>query len=204
MPYAILALAFVLAPALLSNPAQGQIGNPGFMMPDTGFDEEGLPLPHQTNAEDRLFAILTAEGNLAEIQLGELAAEKAEAEAVREFAQRMVEDHTTAGEELAAIAEESSVPLPEELNAEHQAMLQELEQLDGADFDLAYMRGQLVDHQKTTQLLLWEITLGQDAALQRFAAGALPQIIEHLEQARTILGQMTQTPLAVSAPPPED
>lgn len=197
MPYALL----VLVLALLAGPAQAQIGNPGFMLPDTRFDEDGLPLPHQPNADDRLFAILAAEGNLAEVRLGELAAEKAASGSVKTFAQRMAEDHSAALEELKAIAAESGIALPEALHAEHQALLEQLEQLEGADFDLAYMRAQVVEHQKSTQLLIWEVDLGQDGALQRFAGSGLPLIIGHLEEARAITAQLTARQLALAEPP---
>ena len=100
------------------------------------------------------------------------------------------------------IAEDSGIPLPEELNEEHQAMLEKLEELEGEAFDLAYMRGQLVDHQKTTQLLLWEIDLGQDGELQRFASDKLVTVLDHLEQARAIIGELTQNQIAAAPPPP--
>ena len=48
---------------------------------------------------------------------------------------------------------------------------------------LTYMRAQIVDHQKTSQLLQWEIGSGEDAEMQRFAADTLPTVLEHLAQA---------------------
>lgn len=199
MPFAILVVALAF---LLATPTQAQMGNPGFMLPDTRFDEQGFPVPHQPNADDRLFAILAAEGGQAEVTFGELAAAKASNSAVAEFGRRMVEDHSAANEELAAIAEESGIPLPDELNAEHQAMLERLQELEGAEFDLAYMRGQLIDHQKTTQLLIWEIGFGQDGALQRYASETLVTVLDHLEHVRAILGELTQNQIAASPPPP--
>lgn len=194
----------VMTLALLSGTAAAQIGNPGFMRADTRFDENGIALPHQPNPDDRLFAILVGEGGKAEVALGELAAERASSNAVAEFGRRMVEDHTAANEKLAGIAEDSGIPLPEELNAEHQAMLEKLQELEGAEFDLAYMQGQLVDHQKTTNLLIWEIGFGQDGALQRFAAATLPTVLDHLEQARAIIGELTQNQIAAAPPPPTE
>lgn len=194
----------VTALALLSGTAAAQIGNPGLMRSDTRFDEDGIPLPHQPNPDDRLFALLVGKGGKAEVALSQLAAEKAGNADVAKFASRMVDDHTAANEKLSGIAEDSGIPLPEELNDEHQAMLEKLEGLEGGEFDLAYMRGQLVDHQKTTQLLIWEIAFGQDVALQRFAADTLPTILDHLEQARVIIGDLTQNQIAAAPPPPEE
>lgn len=183
--------------------AFAQIGNPGFMAPDTRFEAPGVQAPNQTNETDRLFARLVTEGSLAEVTFGELAAERAGDSAVGDFARRMIEDHTTANEDLAAIAGKSGIPLPEELNADHAAMLEELEGLEGADFDLAYMQGQVIEHQKTVLLLTWEITFGQDAELKRFASATLPTVMEHLEVAREIKAGLAGHQVAEAMPPPQ-
>ncbi|HRO15489.1 MAG TPA: DUF4142 domain-containing protein [Paracoccus sp. (in: a-proteobacteria)] len=180
-----------LALALLSGPGFAQIGNPGFMAPDTRFESPGVPAPDQPNDNDKLFAQLAAEGGLAEVALAELASGKAQASAVGGFARRMVEDHSAANDELAGLAEKSGIPLPDDLNPEHAAMRARLEGLEGAAFDLAYMRGQIVDHQKTAQILIWEINSGQDGDLQRFAAGKLPTILERLQLARGIVDELS-------------
>jgi putative membrane protein len=63
----------------------------------------------------------------------------------------------------------------------------------GADFDIAYMQGQLVEHQKTVQILQWEMSNGQDANLQRLAAETLPSVLGHLEHAQAIMAELTGT-----------
>ena len=198
MRAAALALAFAMLPGL----ALAQFGNPGFMAPDTRFEAPGVPAPDQRNTADTLFAQLASEGGQAEVTFGELAAGKAQAESVSEFASRMVEDHSAANEELAALAGETDIPLPDELNAEHQALLERLQLLEGAEFDLAYMRGQIVDHQKTVQLLIWEIDSGQNADLKQFASDALPTILDHLRTARGIVADLSRERLAEAAPAP--
>lgn len=183
-----LAIALTLLPVA----ALAQIGNPAFMAPDTRFDAPGVPAPGQANTTDKLFAQLTAEGGLAEINMGELAAGKAQSSAVGDFARRMIDDHSAANDNLASIAEQLDLVLPDTLNPEHATRRAQLEDLDGAAFDIAYMRGQVVDHQKTTQLLIWEIGSGQDAALQKFAAQTLPAVLQHLKQAREIVAALSQ------------
>jgi len=192
-----------LALALLPGLGLAQIGNPGFMSPDTRFDAQGIPEPNQPNDTDKLFAQLVAEGGKAEVALAGLAADRADATEVGDFARRMTEDHTGANDQLASLAAASSIPLPDGLNAEHQAMQAQLESLEGRAFDLAYMQGQVVDHQKTAQLMIWEIAYGQDVGLQQFAIATLPRILEHLRLARGIVDDLSHDRIAETAPPAE-
>jgi len=182
--------------------AAAQMGNPAFMAPDTGTDAAGVPDPDQKNNADILFVQLVGEGGLAEVALGELARQKATEPAVKQFAERMVADHGAANDKLAAIAGEAGIAVPKDLNAEHAAMRSELEGMDAAAFDLPYMRGQLVDHQKTAQLLEWEIDAGQHASLQRFAAEILPTVLDHLAMARGVVEELSREQVAALPPEP--
>ncbi|MDW6021058.1 DUF4142 domain-containing protein [Mesorhizobium sp. BAC0120] len=192
------AAAITLGLALLPAHAFAQFGNPAFMAPDTKMEKPGVPAPNQTNNTDRLFAQLLAAGGMAEVDLGKLAADKTDHDGVKNFANRMVQDHSKANDLLKSIAEKSKIPLPGELDADHQKMRADLEKLNGTEFDLAYLSGQIVDHQKTVQLLSWQIGSGQDAELQHFAADQLPIVLDHLQMALTLraelAGQATAEP----------
>ncbi|YCI06364.1 DUF4142 domain-containing protein (plasmid) [Ensifer sp. D2-11] len=177
--------------ALLTVPASAQIGNPAGLGADTRMSEPGVPAPHQTNNQDRLFARLAAAGGMAEVDLGKLAAGKSEAQAVKDFANRMVTDHGAANDKLKQLAEAARMPLPDKLDAEHAAVKERLQSLSGEAFDIAYIKAQIVDHQKTSHLLQWEIASGEDAELQRFAAEILPGVLQHLELARNIHANLT-------------
>jgi putative membrane protein len=190
-----------LALAALPAAALAQIGNPGFMDPTTRFESPGVPAPNQSNVTDKLFARLAAEGGLAEVTLGELAVGKTGNSAVGDFARRMVDDHGAANERLAGIAEASGIPLPDALNAEHAALRDRLQGLEGAAFDLDYMRAQVADHQKTVQLLVYEIGQGQNAELQRFASDVLPTVLDHLGMARAIVSELAHERIAATEPP---
>jgi putative membrane protein len=151
----------------------------------------GVPAPNQTNTQDRLFAQLAAAGGSAEVTFGKLAGDKAQNSAVKDFARMMIDDHGAANKKLIDVADKSKIPLPEALDKDHEKLRQDLANLDGAKFDLAYIRGQVVEHQKTVQLLEWEIGSGEDAELQRFAAETLPTVLHHLEVARDLVAELT-------------
>lgn len=193
-----LQILFTCFAALASSAALAQFGNPGLLAPDTRMESPGKQAPNQTNTTDRLFAQLVTEGGLAEVAFGELAAEKAQDSMVGDFARRMIEDHSAANDQLAGIANKSKIPLPDALNTEHSIMRDRLKSLEGSAFDIAYMRGQVIDHQKTTQLLIWEIDYGQDPELKHFASEKLPTILEHLAMARSIVTDLAKAQFAQS------
>jgi putative membrane protein len=168
---------------LLAAPALAQSGNPAFMTPETG--------PEQPNNPDRVFVRAAAIGGMAEVELGALAEQKAQSEAVKDFGRRMVEEHGKANEQLISIAKEVGIPVPDELDQEHKAMRDRLQTMTGAEFDLAYIEGQVADHQKTAQLLEHEIGSGQQVDLKNFAAATLPVVIAHLRTAQELQAELT-------------
>jgi putative membrane protein len=194
-------LAIIPAAALVcAVPAAGQIGNPAGVTPGSEQTAPGVPAPHETNVQDRLFARLAAAGGKAEVEIGQLARQKASSEAVKDFAGMMIQDHTKANDKLANLAQKADIPLPAGLDPDHQALRAKLEKLSGAEFDVNYILAQIEDHQKTAQLLEWEIGSGQNAPLQQFAAEVLPTVLGHLRRAQIVAAELTgQTPPEIAS-----
>jgi len=178
------------------------MGNPGFMAADTRTDAEGLPATDQKNDADVLFVQLVGAGGLAEVALGTLARDEGGDAAVTAFGERMVADHGAANDRLAAIAGEAGITVPAAPAPEQAALRDALAGMDAGAFDLAYMRDQVVDHQKTAELLTWEILSGQHAALQRFAADTLPTVLDHLAAARDLVAALSLAEIAGTPPQP--
>jgi len=183
--------------------ASAQIGNPAGWAPDTKMEKPGVPAPNQTNYQDRLFAQLLTAGGMAEVELGKFAAGRTNDDGVKTFANRMVDDHTQANDMLKSVADKSKIPLPDEPDADHKKIRADLERLDGTEFDLAYLAAQIVEHQKTAQLLAWKIGSGEDAELQRFAANTLPTVFDHLDMARKLRAEMVGKVSADAGPAPK-
>ncbi|MDI4235200.1 DUF4142 domain-containing protein [Bradyrhizobium sp. Arg237L] len=187
-----IAIAFV-SPAAFgqsTNPASPAPGNPGGVPPGTRQSAPGVPAPRQTNQPDRTFIHAAAVGGLAEVELGRLAAQRATSRTVREFAERMVRDHSAANDRLGTLANTNGIALPDKFDEEHKAMRAKLEQSSDAQFDRAYIEGQIIEHQKTAQLLEYEIGSGENAELKNFASDLLPTVLDHLRMAQTISAEM--------------
>ena len=90
---------------------------------------------------------------LAEVQLGQMAAERATNPEVQRFGQRMVTDHTKANQELMALAQFKNISIATGNRSNSIRRLQSaLAQKQGTDFDRAYMRDMVTDHEKAVQL----------------------------------------------------
>ncbi len=91
-------------------------------------------------AQDRAFVAKVGQGGMFEVQAGQLAATRAYAPDVRDFAVMEVHDHTGVGDRLKAVSGKAGVPVPGALDAEFQGKLDHLRTLSGPAFDAAYMR----------------------------------------------------------------
>jgi predicted outer membrane protein len=78
-----------------------------------------------------------------------LAAENAASSEVKQFGQRMVDDHGKANAELKGLASQKNVVLPTELDAKHKAMQDGLSKLKGPAFDDAYMAHMASAHKES-------------------------------------------------------
>jgi putative membrane protein len=136
-------------------------------------------------SSDRKFMMEAAMGGMEEVELGKLAAERGSTDAIKQFGQRMVDEHTKANEELMQIASMKGVALPTTLDDKHKADVTKMSQLSGAAFDSAYVKEAGVkDHNKAVKLFQSEADKGKDADLKAFASKTLPTIQEHLRMAQ--------------------
>lgn len=154
----------------------------------SGNMNQGAGRKMMLNSMDSKFMMMAAQGGLAEVAMGRLAAERASSDDVKRYAQRMVEDHTKAGEELMQLAATKGVTLPTAPDAKHQAMLTKLGTMSGAAFDREYLKNAGVkDHEKMQKLFSDEANKGADAEVKAFAAKTLPVVQMHLSMARDMM-----------------
>lgn len=138
---------------------------------------------------DAHFVMMASTINLAEIEHGKLAEEKASDEAVKKYGRQMVEDHSKSNEELRIAAKKGGYKLATQMDKEHQAMQKKLQAMKGADFDRHYMMHMVEGHQKAIKLFETQASSGSDADLKAFASKSLPTLQKHLAQAKAISGE---------------
>lgn len=149
------------------------------------------------NAE---FAKKAAQGNMAEVAMGKLAAEKGQSDDVKKFGQRMVDDHSKAEQDLEGVASKNNMALPNEPSAMQKAEQQKLERLSGAAFDRAYMKMMVKDHvQDVAEFKKEANNMALNSDLRDFAKRTYPVLDDHLTNAKAVNDALTSKGAANSA-----
>jgi putative membrane protein len=143
-----------------------------------------------TDSSDVKFAKTLAAGGMAEITFSKLAEQKAAAGKLKDFAERMVKDHTKAADSLSAIAQKENITLPAAMDADHQSKYDSMQKMSGDDFNKAYVNMMVADHKGAVSLLTDEAANGKDPALKAFAGKILPTVQSHLDAINKIKAGM--------------
>src|SRR3954470_18927046 len=172
--------ACLIATALVAAPALAQTTPPPASSP---------PAATATKVNAAEFVNKAANSDMFEIQSSQLALTKTQDNRLREFAQRMVKDHTQASDKLKAAAQNQTVPTT--LDQEHAGMLQKLQQAQGNDFSRQYVQMQFEGHQKAVALFESYAQNGDNTQLKQFAQQTVPTLREHFQQITQIRTQMS-------------
>ncbi len=136
------------------------------------------------------FAREAARGGTTEVELGRMAADRASDPQVRDFAQRMVDDHTRANDQLERIARDRGWMLPQAPDPEHRSEMRRMSTLRGRAFDRAYMRAMTSDHDADVAQFRRYVRNGNDPQLRRWARRTLPTLEEHRQLAHQTMSSL--------------
>jgi putative membrane protein len=145
---------------------------------------------HNMENSDRSFLTSAAEANLAEIDMAKLVGQKSTDPAVKDFANRMITDHTQASQRLATVAETNGVKLPTEESAAERNKKSELQKLSGAQLNEAYLRNELQGHKETISAFENEIEHRQNQETKSYAEQTLPTLQDHIRIAEDVAGKL--------------
>lgn len=154
----------------------------------------------QMSPGDQQFAEDAAMGSAAEIELANLAAQKATSPEVKKFAQMMVSDHTKASQMLDQVAQKKGMSVPKEVPEHAQKFRDRLNSMSGKDFDMAYMQHMFVDHAKDSSKFQLYTQTGKDSDLKSFAQQQVPTLKQHFNESGRILKSMGVTAPSLGTP----
>jgi len=160
--------------------------------------------PRAQAASDTAFIREARAGNLLEVMLGQQAGKKASSAEVKQFAERMVTDHTRMGNEWAALAPNTGPTtgptIESPLSSEQRATVSRLDKLSGAEYDREYMTTMVEDHQQDVATFQRLGPSAQSPDVRRLASSSLATIEEHLNMARQVASQVGANPSVVTGP----
>jgi putative membrane protein len=152
----------------------------------TKADSSNVAGPVSVSKSDQGFMAGAADGGMTEIKASTIARQQASNPRIQQFAAMMVMDHTKAGDQLKSLAQSKNVPLPPDISDKHQKAVDELKQKSGADFDKAYMKMMVKDHEEVVHMFEQASGQAQDSSLKNFIVTTLPTLHMHLDSAKAI------------------
>jgi putative membrane protein len=129
---------------------------------------------------DKAFLRKVGQGGLAEVKFGRLASQKGASDDVKNFGQKMVEDHTKLNNEMAPIAKSMGVTPPQTLDKKNQAEYDKLSGLSGDEFDTEYVSLMVKDHHEDLRDFRAEANATSNPVLKTAVENAATVIHEHM------------------------
>jgi putative membrane protein len=163
--------------------ATDQAGTPTGATAGAGADQNGAM---SNGMSDKTFVKKAMEGGMAEVKLGQMASEKASSPDVKQFGQKMVDDHSKLNDQMKPIASQMGINPPSDLSGKDKALQSKLEGLSGDQFDKAYMQAMVKDHRKDLSEFQKEASNGKNPQVKDAAQQGAQVIQEHLQMAEQV------------------
>jgi putative membrane protein len=138
-----------------------------------------------SQTDEQAFIKEAVQGNLAEVQLGELAAQRTENEAVRKFGETLRTEHQAALKRATNVAKSLKVEPPTEPTTEARGFYEGLSQLSGSEFDAAFVSHMITAHEAEIAKYSRNANSNNDA-VATMVADALPKLKAHLAAAQAL------------------
>jgi putative membrane protein len=133
---------------------------------------------------DKRFVTKAADGGQAEVQIAQLAADRASNPEVKSFAQKLVNDHTAVNQELTTLASNKGVTLDTDDNKDR--VYNRLAKKSGTEFDREFVEHMIDDHEKDVKMFEKASTDAKDADIRSFALKHVNHLKDHLAQAQSL------------------
>ncbi|HEX7316482.1 MAG TPA: DUF4142 domain-containing protein [Pyrinomonadaceae bacterium] len=185
------AIDMVLMPGMMTDKMSMNSGMGQGMNSQAGMGSDMKGGMMKMSSDDRKFMMMAATGGMAEVEMARLALEKSSNDAVKQYAQKMIDDHTAANNELMQVASMKGVTLPAQPDAKQMAMMMKMQKLSGMEFDMMYVKEAGVKgHEGMEKLFMKESMGGKDMNAKAFASKTLPTVRMHLQMARDMMTSM--------------
>ena len=175
-------LALAQSPPTVTSPAPPPTVTAPAVLP-------GAPMAPLT-ASDTQFVVTQIENNTAESQAAQLALQHRQNQSVRDFAGKIITDHTYAKDTLAPVAQMHQLQSQTVLTEQHRQMLEQLAQLYGPGFDRAFVSSIERAHATMIGELDYQLVHGSDQHISAWVQNTRPILLQHSEIAQQLLASL--------------
>jgi putative membrane protein len=152
----------------------------------------GVTLAEAKEAPGAKFIVKAVQGNLAEVQMGQLAQQNGQSQELKSFGQTLQRDHSAANQKATAVAQELGIPAPTEPNKKQKADYAKMAKATGAAFDKAFAQHMVMDHKKDIAEYKKAASMNNNPAAG-YASETLPTLQAHLETAQSLAKPAART-----------
>jgi len=144
---------------------------------------QGSSVPH---VDDKRFIKDAVLDGMTEVELGKIAVKKASNPQVRDLAQRMVEEFSETNRALLRVASDETVAVAKTIDSKHQARIDRLAKLSGAEFDRAYIQDEIKQRHQDLKEFNGASQGARDPGLKNFATSTLASLEDHQNALKTL------------------
>lgn len=148
---------------------------------------KGAAMAKNAAMTDQQFVDLAAQTDMLEAHLGQMAQDQASSQAVKDYAQMLMTDHTADYQQLGILAAKDNLTVPKGLGDEQNKMIAPFEKLKGAAFDSRYIHTMIMGHTHAIEVYKKEATDAQSADVKDYATATLPTLQKHLDGAKALM-----------------
>jgi putative membrane protein len=164
-----------------------------------GAPDPAAPAVIDYSLEPSAFTRSVAKADLLEIALGNLVLAQGETPAVKDFAKRMVTNHTAIQVIVTKVAADTQVELPKALDADDESTVARFAAMSGVALDKAYMAYLAELHPKTLASYRWQYDNCKDAVVKTFIGGTMPIIGTQQRSAETLNAEVNKEEIRLAA-----
>lgn len=169
------ALAFLAGPTAAAN-AQTSNGTAQTAAPSA---QTG-----KLNTADQRFMTEAIQGDRSEIKMGELAQQRGQSDAAKQFGRMLQQDHSQHLDKAKTLAQQSGMVPPSEPDAMQKAMYDRLSKLSGSQFDRQFAQAMVSDHKE--DLTKYKKEARSKGPVGDFAQQTIPTLEKHLKTAEDL------------------
>jgi putative membrane protein len=143
---------------------------------------------------ERDFMMEAAQADLAEIDMAQVALQNSGTGDVKDFANMIKSDHTSALEDLTELMKDTNVPQPKSIPVELQQDISRMRSLTGGEFDREFVNMIVSEHQKAIEMFRDQQSTAQNQDVKKYVEDTLPRLEMHLEKAQRLQTKVFSTP----------